>query len=109
MRRGPGAAKNLFIDLMYFGGTQAWGRDYGIDPSMLPVWVDELKEELHRNAELLLGLPELKEFRSVYGMRSSAMEGRWVVSSTTASWSNGFPMKDPTCRRRRSGGGLALC
>ena len=68
------AAKNLFIRLMYFGGTAAWANDHAVDPETLPPWVDNLKAEMHRNAEGLMGLPELQEFRAAYGRSNASMK-----------------------------------
>ena len=67
---GPEAAKNLFIRLMYLGGVSAWARDHGVDPSTVPGWVDALKAELRSNAEHLIALPDLEEFRAVCGRRA---------------------------------------
>jgi hypothetical protein len=57
------AAKNLFIRLMYLGGTASWASDYGVDVALLPAWVDDLKTEMRKNADILMGLPELQEFK----------------------------------------------
>ena len=65
-------AKNLFIRLLYLGGVSAWARDNGVDPGTVPGWVSSFKQELHANAERLMSLPELEEYRTAFERRGAA-------------------------------------
>ena len=69
---GRDAAKNLFIRLMYFGGTAAWASEYGVDEARLPAWVGQLRDEMKSNAALLLAHTDLQEFKVAVSRQSAS-------------------------------------
>ena len=81
-----GAAKALFIRLLFFGGVRGWEADHtGAVADALPAWVPELRRELQRNAEVLLRMNEQAELRAMHARRAALLEIEGETSDATAS------------------------